>query len=221
MITKFTYPFAIALLLWGANLSSNVFAQEYEGTPTPNIIKIDFKLPTAILNKPFKTFMSGIIDTDLSYQYAFLDGKLSFGIGGKYSYWQVIGTKFQNQVVVGHVNIFSGYGLVAFKKELNEKLFFEAEMRAGYASILTRSNKRNDLYIQNTFSIEPKFGLYMKASDLSSVGITLNYHFLSAYFTPDNLNLTHFPGYNESDYSKNYNYFSIGMGAYLIIPSFK
>jgi len=165
--------------------------------------------------------MSGIIDTDLSYQYALFDGKLSFGLGAKYSYWSVISTKFRNQEVVGHLNIFSGYFLTAFKKDLNEKLFFDSEIKFGYASVLTRSNKQSELYVQNALTIEPKIGLYLRASELSAVGITVNYNYIATNFSPSNFNLTYLPGYNETDYLKNYSYFSIGLGAYLIIPSFK
>jgi hypothetical protein len=221
LITKRKYQYLLIGVLCNFSLFSNILSQEYEGKPTPHIIKVDFKLPTALLNKPFKTFMSGIIDADLSYQYALLNGKLSFGIGAKYSYWHLIGTKFQNQNVVGHLNLFSGYFLTAFKKDLNDKLFFDSEIKFGYASVLTRSNKRSELFIQNAYTIEPKIGLYLKASELSAVGITVNYHYIASKFTPENLNLTYFPGFNESDYTKNYSYFSIGLGAYLIIPSFK
>jgi hypothetical protein len=221
LITKCIYRYVFIGVLISLSLFSNILSQEYEGKPTPHIIKVDFKLPTALLNRPFKSFMSGIIDSDLSYQYALLDGKLSFGVGTKYSYWSVISTKFRNQNVVGHLNIFSGYFLTAFKKDLNEKLFFDSEIKIGYASVLTRSNKRSELYVQNALTIEPKIGLYLKASELSAVGITVNYHYIASKFTPENLNLVYFPGFNESDYTKNYSYFSIGLGAYLIIPSFK
>jgi hypothetical protein len=199
----------------------SVHSQEFGGSPTSHSIKIDFKLPTALRNKPFQSYMSGLLDTDLSYQYLLAGGKFSIGLGAKYSHWEVISTQFRSIIVNGQLTAYTPFLISSFKREVSERVFLELEAKIGYTTLITRSNRTSVAYFQNGVSFEPKFGVYLRASELTAVGLTINYVNTGANFLPSNLSIDYFPGFIESDFNKNYQYFSIGLGAHLIIPSYK
>jgi hypothetical protein len=202
-------------------LSSHIVAQDIAPNPTRHCIKIDFKLPTAVRNLAFRSFLNGIVDADINYQYSFLNDRLSLGGGFKFTHWQIISTKFQNMVVNGHWESYTPFAVIAYKKNVSENAFFEYELKGGYAFTRMTSNRIWPPAIREGWSIEPKAGFYLKANDLSAVGLTVNYVLLGSNFTPDQLGMNRFQGFTDADNQKIYQYFSIGLCAHLIIPSYK
>lgn len=195
-------------------------AQE-EGEPTPHAIKMDFKLPTAISNRSFKNIMSGLADIDLAYQYHFEKIHLIAGIGVKYGYWNLEPGSFTNDVVSGRLEILSPQVNLGYRSVLGEKSFMDYEIYAGYGKILTNSNKCPDVYSQEGPIISPKISFYIRGTDLLYFSAAVNYTFMNASFTPDNLCMTTFPSGISEDNVGKYQYFGIGFGFYAIIPSFK
>lgn len=199
---------------------SAVFCQK-DGKPTPHVFKLDFKLPTATANKSFKGVMSGLTDIDLVYQYQFQNTGLFINTGLKYSYWSLESTVFSGDVITGKLEIFEPFIGVGFRHSFSDKVFLESELKAGYAFINTNSNSLSAVYKQQAFAIEPKFGLFYKSSELTAVGLTLNYNVITDQFTPDNIGQPNFPGMTTASSEGYYQYFSVGFGIYGIIPSFK
>jgi hypothetical protein len=210
------------ILIFISNCALLTFrAQDFTASPTRHIFKIDFKLPTGIRNLAFKSFLSGIVDADFNYQYTLLDDRMAIGAGIKYTHWQIITTKFQNMVVNGQWESYSPFAVISYKKSVSDNAFFEYELKGGYAFTRMVSNRIWPPAVREGWHIEPKAGFFLKANDLSAVGITANYVLIGSNFTPDQLGLARFQGFSDADNQKIYQYFSIGLSAYLILPSYK
>ncbi len=219
MKTNYLHICFILILLTG--FYTKFAAQDIAPSPTRHIIKIDFKLPTAVRNLAFRSFLTGIVDADLNYQYSLFNDRLAIGAGFKYTHWQIISTKFQNMVVNGQWESYTPFAVITYKKNVSENAFFEYEVKGGYGFTRMVSNRIWPPAMREGWSIEPKAGFYLKANELNAVGITANYVFLGSNFTPDQLGMNRFQGFTTDDNNKIYQYFSIGLSAYLIIPSYK
>jgi len=202
-------------------LSFGTIKAQKEGEPTPHIFKIDFKLPTATANRSFKGVMSGLADIDFCYQYQFKEIGLFINGGMKYSYWNLESTLFSGTVVTGKLEILQPFGSIGYRHEFSDKVFLESELKGGYSFVNSNANTLTSTYKQKALAIEPKFGFYYKSSDLTAVGLTLNYNIITTNFTPDNIGQPNFPGMTPDASNGNYQYFSIGFGIYGIIPTFK
>ncbi|MCB9195619.1 MAG: hypothetical protein H6598_05315 [Flavobacteriales bacterium] len=213
MITRILF---ILLLISSIDLT----AQE-DGEPTNSAIKLDFKLPTGLANRSFKTIMSGLADVDLNYVYHFEKIKLLAGVGVKYGYWNIESANFPNDVVAGRMQILSPYLNLGYRSILNEKLFLDIEFNGGYGRLFTNSNKSDKAFTQDAVILSPKVSLYLRGTDLLYFGANFGYTFMGQEFTPDNLYMQTFPAATPSFNEGKYQYFSIGFGFYAIIPTFK
>lgn len=199
---------------------STSFGQE-EGTPTPHAIRMDFKLPTALSNRSFKSVMSGLADIDLTYQYHLENINLIFGGGVKYDFWNLESGVFTNDIVTGKLEVITPQLSIGYRSIIGEKAFIDYEILGGYANIITSSNKLAARYNQSGVIVTPKLSFYLKATNLLYFGASLNYAFMDATFTPDNVGLTSFPASDPKQNIGKYQYFSVGFGFHAIIPTFK
>jgi hypothetical protein len=201
-------------------LFSHTFFGQKEGKSTPHVLKIDFKLPTAIANKSFKGVMSGLADIDAVYQIQFKTG-LFINTGLKYSFWKLESTVFSGDVVTGKLEVYQPFVGLGYRHPFSDKVFLETELKSGFSFINTKSNSLTTTYQQQAFAIEPKFGLYYRSSEFTAVGLTINYNIITTNFTPDNIGQPNFPGMTPEASVGIYQYLSVGFGIYGTIPSFK
>lgn len=213
MIIRICFIFLLSITL-------HVSAQE-DGEPTKSAIKVDFKLPTAITNRSFKTIMSGLADVDLNYVYHFEKIRLLAGVGLKYGYWNVESANFPNDVVTGRLEILTPYLNLGYRSVFSEKVFMDLEINSGYGRLFTNSNKNEKPFTQDALILSPKISLYLRGTDLLYFGANIGYSHIGAEFTPDNLYLQTFPAATPSFNEGKYQYFSVGFGFYAIIPTFK
>ena len=196
-------------------------AGQEEGKPTSHGIKADFKLPTGTSNKSFKGVLSGLADMDIAYQFLPVEKKLFFNLGFKYSYWNIESTIFSGNTVTGKLEFLQPFIGIGWRHSFSENVFLESEIKGGYSFINTVSSSNPSGYKQEGLGIEPKLGLYYKANDIVSIGLSFNYNIVNAKFTPDNINQTNFPGLGPEASQGIYQYFSVGFGIYTVIPKFK
>ena len=185
--------------------------------PHHSVIKGDFKLPTTLGNEAFRKVINGIMDSDLEYNYR-LTNNLRFGIGAKYSLWDIDVNAFPSTKVNGkiqNVNPFISVGMV-FPQD--QQFYIETEMKFGYNLMETSSNIYNS-YKQTAINFEPKVGFYLQTTDLLAFGLTVNYNYIATNFSPANLNLNSFPTVSAGGSDGNMQYFSIGFGFYTFIPN--
>lgn len=165
--------------------------------------------------------MSGLADIDFAYQFQFTKPGIFINAGIKYSYWGLESTVFSGDVVTGKLEILQPFVGLGYRHLFSDKVFLESQLKGGYSLINTNSNSLNSTYKQSALAIEPKFGLFYRSSDLTAIGLTINYNIITTNFTPDNIGLTNFPGMTAEASDGIYQYFSIGFGIYGVIPKFK
>ncbi len=178
---------------------------------------MDFKLPTPLRNRSFKSLMTGLANVDLSYQYQ-LDNGVCLGGGFKYGYFDVVSPAFTNTKVTGRMEFFNPFVKVAKRNVVNEKAFFEMALNVGYNQIYTKSNQCVDPYVQNGINIEPQLGVYMWSTEYLAFGLIVSYNFIDFEFTPDNLCLDYFPGQTAQSSVGKTQVFGVGFGFFTYIP---
>jgi len=189
--------------------------------PHHSVIKGGFKLPTALGNKAFRKIMKGVADADFSYNYR-LSNNLAFGAGFKYGIWDIDVNQFSGDVH-GKMEILNPF--VSFSKvfEEDKQFYIETELKVGYNMITTRSNLGAD-FNQTGINFEPKVGFYLKATDMLAFGLNINYNYIGANFSRENMdlsviNLETYPGIVASEEKGATQYFSVGFGFYAFIPN--
>lgn len=180
------------------------------------MILMDFKLPSPLANKSFRSVMTGLADLDLLYQHK-LDHGLGLGVGFNYFYFDVNSNAFQFNVV-GKMEGFNPYIKLAKRNKLGENAFFEYSINSGYLKVFSSSNQGPGSYAQEGYNVRPQLGIYLKSGDLVSFGLIASYNYMNFEFTPDNLSLDNFPGNTAENSVGNTQFFSVGFGFSTYIP---
>lgn len=172
---------------------------------------LDFKLPTGVSNTAFRGIMGGVADLNASVVYSIMP-KLQAGLGVKYGYFEVSNRSFQHNVT-GRLELISPFFKIQYSTPMNDMWFFDAYVQSGPQKGITTTNQRpGSRYHQNSLHIEPGFGIYLKSSDNLSFGLIASYTYTTNKFTPENLNMAHFPSLSDDTSNGSISYFSIGFG---------
>lgn len=186
-----------------------------------SVIKADFKLPTPIANKAFRSILNGVTDMDLSYNYR-LANNFAFGAGCKYGFWDIDVNSFPSNKVTGKMKIINPFVSVSKVFQQNRQFFIETEFKVGYNTMSTTGsfNSNSFNYNQTGINLEPKVGFYLQTpSELLSFGLTVNYNYIGAGFSEKNLEVNKVPGIEAGTSSNNSQYFSVGFGFYTFLPN--
>lgn len=189
--------------------------------PHHSVIKGDFKLPTPIANKAFRGFLNGVTDIDLSYNYRLVNN-LSFGAGFKYGFWDIDVNAFPSDKVTGKMKILNPFGSISYVMQQNRQFFIEAGFKVGYNLMNTSGtyNANSFNFDQTGINFEPKVGFYLQTpSELLAFGLTVNYNYIGAGFSENNLEVDKIPGITAGSSNGNSQYFSIGFGFYTFLPN--
>ncbi len=222
-LTIFILTFLVGSVAYGQYTSGSKKKKKTHGGKTPHhsVIKADFKLPTPTGDKMFRTFLNGVTDLDFSYNYRLLND-FAFGAGMKYGFWDVDVNAFPSDKVNGTHKIINPFVSVSKVFQQNRQLFFEVELKAGYNTFNTTSeyNGVGYTYKASGINFEPKFGVYLQTqSDLLSIGMTLNYNYMNASFSENNLGVNKLPGFSAGSGGNPTQYFSVGFGFYTFLPN--
>lgn len=198
-------------------LGSIVISSQEKVPGKHSVVMFDFKLPKSLANKSFKGLMSGLVNLDVCYQYN-LENGLGFGAGFKYSYFELEGTAFQG-VVTGQLEGYNPFFKLSKRKILNEKTYLEFSVNGGYNFLNTKSNQCLDVFKQSGGNIMPQIGYYMVSSEFLSFGIVVSYNYLWSGFSPANICMTSFPGFDPSSSIGDTQVFAVGFGFSTYLPS--
>ena len=184
-----------------------------------SVVSFNFKLPKILGNKAFKGVMSGLANIDLSYQYN-LENGIGVGGGFTYSYYELEGSAFQGSVT-GQLEGYSPFVKLLKRKMLNEKSYIELSINGGYSFLNTLSNQCEDIYKQQAFNITPQVGYYIVSSEFLSFGIVVSYNYFNSEFSPSNICMSSFPGFNPDSSIGDSHVFAVGFGFSTYLPTKK
>lgn len=223
ILTTFILALLVGPIVYGQYTSGSKKKKKTNRGKTPHhsVIKADFKLPTPIGDKVFRSFLNGVTDLDFSYNYRLLND-FAFGAGMKYGFWDIDVNAFSSAKVNGSHKVINPFVSVSKVFQQNKQLFIEAEFKVGYDSFNTTSsyNGVGYTYKSSGFNLEPKVGFYLQTkSDLLSIGLTINYNYMTEGFSDKNLNRDKLPGFSAGSGGNASQYFSIGFGFYTYLPN--
>lgn len=194
-------------------LPFTVLSQKSE-KPKP-FFKGVFQLPNGTSNFAFKKLMGGVSDLALSLNFP-IGERFHAGFVFEHAYFTFddlsIPERTNATMQIPGGSLTFGYTIPS-----SEKLNVEFAMNAGYSYMLTSSETCFDangkkFYIQNGLHLRPNVGFYLVTNEYLSFGLTLSYSIYVSEFSPDNLCIPEFSGYQNSDYSGNYQMFAVGFG---------
>ncbi|MCT4580421.1 MAG: hypothetical protein N4A35_03310 [Flavobacteriales bacterium] len=222
-LTFFILTFLVGPVVYGQYTSGSKKKKKTHGGKSAHhsVIKADFKLPTPTGDKMFRGILDGMIDLDFSYNYRLLND-FAFGAGMKYGFWDIDVNSFPSDKVNGSHKIINPFVSVSRVFQQNRQLFIEAEVKVGYNNFNTTSEYNGVGYTYKTTGVnfEPKVGVYLQTqSDLLSIGLTVNYNYMTAGFSEKNLGVAKLPGFAAGTGGDTSQYFSIGFGFYTFLPN--
>jgi hypothetical protein len=223
VLTIFILLMIIGTASFGQYTSGSKKSKRNNGGKQPHhsVIKGDFKLPTPISNKAFRGVLNGVTDMDLSYNYR-LTSDFAFGVGFKYGFWDIDVNSFPSDKVTGKMTVLNPFISVSKIFKQNRQFFIETELKFGYNSMNTIGtyNVNTFDYNQTGINFEPKIGLYLQTpSELLAFGLTINYNYIGAGFSEQNLEVDKIPGIDAGTNNGNSQYFSVGFGFYTFLPN--
>lgn len=222
-LTIFMLILLIGPMTYGQYTSGSKKKKKTHGGKEPHhsVIKADFKLPTPTGDKMFRGILNGVMDLDLSYNYR-LTNDFTFGLGMKYGFWDIDVNSFPSDKVNGSHKIINPFISVSKIFQQNSQFFIETEFKVGYNNITTASsyNTVGFEYKQTGINLEPKIGFYLQTpNDLLAFGFTVNYNYIGAGFSGDNLGVNKLPGFAAGSGGNSSQYFSVGFGFYTFLPN--
>lgn len=176
---------------------------------------VDLGLPNAAGNKPFRRIMQGLLNVGTSYQFA-LPNSLAFGVGLRYSYFNVNQFKVKDSIH-GGLHSLGAYFKVGREKFHTERFGTDMGVKFGYTHNLftTDFNRKNGVNPQVTSGIylEPNIGLVLSADEQTSYRLNIGYAFHGFGFNPKTtLGSTQNEGYDPAEFNKITHYLIIGFG---------
>lgn len=190
-----------------------VFSQRSE-KPKP-FFKGVFQLPNGTSNFAFKKLMGGVSDVGLSLNFP-IGERFHAGVVLEHTYFTFddlsIPERTNATMQMPGASVTVGYTVPS-----SEKLNIEFAMNVGYSYMLTASETCLDstgskYHVQNGLHLRPNVGFYLITNEYLSFGLTLSYSVYMSEFSPANICVPEFSGYQNSDYSGNYQMFAIGFG---------
>jgi hypothetical protein len=176
--------------------------------------KIDLCLPNALINKPFKSIMQGLVQADPYYQYTTQFG-LSFGAGVDFRYFTINEFRLPGKVK-GGMSFVGGFAKIGFEKFITPKFAIDCGVRLGYDYVISKNAyELSVLGKPHTFTtpyIEPTLSLYLTTDENSAFCLTLGYTFMGMKFSADELQLSEITGYSANQFTKISQIFSVGFG---------
>lgn len=193
-------------------ISSQLFAQT---TFQPShSFKVDLGLPTALVNKPFKSIMQGLIQVVPYYQYTTKFG-LSFGAGVDFSYFTINEFRLPGKVK-GGMSFVGGFAKLGYEKFITKKFAIDAGVRFGYDYIISKNTYEVGIlgkphYFTAPY-ITPTIGFYLMVDESSGFSLNLGYTFMGMKFSANELQISEITGYDVGQFNKNTQIFIIGFG---------
>jgi len=186
----------------------------YSQKSVKHSISGDFKLPSALSNRAFKSTSDGVADLSIVYQNPFIKG---FGLGAGFSFLYLkineFAFSFPGRQIEGEVKRYAPFGKIFYQRKINSQFLLDFGTKIGYSFFDYSSSFCTEMNIDSKdqgLFIEPSIGLHMFAQENFSIGLVLAYGVNSVQFSPSSLCLSSFPGYDQSDYDGNSNVLSIG-----------
>lgn len=187
------------------------FGQKVDPKGTFNV---ELTLPGAVMNKPFKNIMQGLMNCSVYYQYS-LPFHLNFGGGARYSVFTINEFKVPSPVD-GNLQIASAFLKVGWDKFHNERFATDFGFKFGYSEgfFFTDVNKSEGTNPRrfNATNMEATLGLILTADERNSYRLVLGYGGYGYGFDPKVLGLKSDETYTSEDYAKLTQYFFVGFG---------
>lgn len=175
---------------------------------------IELGLPSAMGNKAFRTIMQGLVNVGTYYQRA-LPNSLAFGIGARYTFFEV--NQFKTpEALDGGLHSVGGFVKVSREKFHSDRFGTDMGVKVGYTKnfISTDLNKKmgqNPQSFEATY-IEPCIGLILTSDEFTSYRLHIGYAFQGFGFNPTRLGTLMDGGYDASSFGKPTNYLVVGFG---------
>ena len=196
------------------------------GQAQPNEIpanyRFDFRLPTPIANRSFRGLINGIADLNLSSQFTIVNN-VTLGGQFKFAYYKVNDLKTP-EVTDGKMQFMTLKLKLGYEKFMTERAYYDLSIKAGYG-IVNIHSKSCEAALDGTgrsvdqgFTFEPAFGLYLISDDNLSFGLIVSYTWLGDDFNALDLCLNSTSNVIlDSDNVGAYQAISVGFGAAVYI----
>lgn len=175
---------------------------------------VELGLPSSMGNKAFRTIMQGLVNVGTYYQRA-LPNSLAFGIGARYTFFEV--NQFKTpEALDGGMHSVGGFVKISREKFHSDRFATDMGVKVGYTYnfISTDLNKKlgqNPQRNEATY-IEPCIGLILAADEFTSYRLHIGYAFQGFGFSPARLGTLMDGGYDASTFGKPTNYLVVGFG---------
>lgn len=176
--------------------------------------KFDLTLPTALVNKPFRSIMQGLIQVAPYYQYTTKFG-MSFGAGANFKYFTINEFRLPGKVK-GGMSFVGGFAKIGYEKFITKKFAIDAGVRFGYDYVISKNTyELGVLGKPHTFTmpyITPTIGFYLMVDETSGFSLNLGYAFTGMKFSANELYISEITGYDAGQFNKNSQVFFVGFG---------
>jgi hypothetical protein len=190
---------------------SSVEAQQIEPKHTFNV---ELGLPNAMTNKPFGSFMQGLVNVAPYYQFR-LKNSIAFGGGVRYAYFGVNQFKVPQQTI-GGMHSFGTFVKVAHEKFHTDRFSTDLGVKFGYTQNYFVTNRNDTLgqnpYQVNSVLIEPTAEFSLISDEQVAYSLIVSYAFQGFSFKPNMIGLETFGGFEQSEFKRITSYLTIGFG---------
>jgi hypothetical protein len=203
---RFLHILTISLFVSAAN------AQEIIPKFTFNV---DLGLPVTLRNKPFNSYMQGLVCTNIYGQYSF-PFHLNLGLGIRYSLFNI------NEFSVpeannGSIHTGAAFVKIGWDKYITERFAMDLGVRAGYSlnyavTDLNKALGENPREI-GAVLIEPTLGFILSADEQNSYRLHIGYCIETFPVSPQTtLGFPSDSGFDPSEYGKTTQFLVFGFG---------
>lgn len=190
---------------------SNANAQEIIPKYTFNV---DIGLPVTLINKPFNSYMQGLVCANIYGQYSF-PFHLNLGLGIRYSLFNI------NEFSVpeannGSIHTGAAFVKIGWDKYITERFAMDIGVRAGY-SLNYANTDLNKVLGENpreigAVLIEPTLGFILSADEQNSYRLHIGYCIETFPFSPQTLGFPSDSGFDPGKYGKTTQFLVFGFG---------
>ena len=177
---------------------------------------MSFKLPKTIQNLIFKKTIYGVGDLDAQFNYKIIPN-LEVSLGFKYGYYDVNSVAFQSDID-GQFETHLPFIKLSYIKDVSDRVFLDFGVRTGYNFSSTKTTNCSTTFLQNSFRVEPEFGVYMLSTELLSFGLVVSYNLWFAEFSPQHFCMNSISGMNPAESVGIYQTFCAGFSFKACFP---
>lgn len=175
---------------------------------------VDIGLPVTLKNKPFTSYMQGLVCTNIYGQYSF-PFHMNIGLGIRYSLFNI------NEFSVpeandGSIHTGAAFLKIGWDKYLTERFAMDVGVRGGYSLNYANTDLNKSLgenpRKMDAILIEPTLGFILSADEQNSYRLHIGYGIQTYPVTPQTLGFPSDSGFDPNEYGKTTQYLVFGFG---------